>query len=134
MRIARLETLEAELIRLAKETAPDLLVSTSGIGNGRMDEAVANAADFLLIHFNGVPVEQIPKRIERLTGFGKPIVCNEDDKTGDEAARAASASVAAGASWGFMHSKINQYFPLEFHGTEDDAVVYTELKRLTTPK
>ena len=125
---------EAELMRLAKETTPGLLVSTSGIGNGRMDEAVANAADFLLIHFNGVPVDQIPERIERLKRFGKPIVCNEDDKTGDKAARAASASVGAGASWGFMHSKVNQYFPLEFHGTEDDPAVYAELKRLTTPK
>ena len=97
-------------------------------------EAVAKESDFLLIHFNGVPVAQIPERIERLKRFGKPIVCNEDDKTGDEAARAAAASVAAGASWGFMHSKVNQYFPLEFHGTQDDPAVYAELKRLTTPK
>lgn len=125
---------EADLIRLAKETTPELLVSTSGIGNGRLDEAVAKESDFLLIHFNGVPVAQIPERIERLKRFGKPIVCNEDDKTGDEAARAAAASVNAGASWGFMHSKVNQYFPLEFHGTQDDPIVYAELKRLAAPK
>ena len=51
---------EVELIRLAKKTAPGLLVSTSGLGHGRYPDALAEAADFLLIHFNGTPLERHP--------------------------------------------------------------------------
>ena len=39
---------QAELIGLAKKTAPGLLVSTSGLGGGTLDETVARTADFLL--------------------------------------------------------------------------------------
>ena len=52
--------------------------------------------------------------------FGKPIVCNEDEKTGRDGAAAARASVAAGISWGFR-------------GAADDAEVYAEFERLTSP-
>ena len=65
--------------------------------------------------------------------WGKPIVCNEDDKRGPEAALAARLSVENGASWGLMLNDLNQYFPLEFHGAQDDPVVYGELRRLTSP-
>jgi len=123
----------AELIRLAKATAPGLLVSASGIGNGKCDKEVAEAADFILIHFNGVPVEQIPSRVEALRGYEKAIVCNEDQKVEEVAARAAEASVAAGCSWGLMLEKINQNVAFEFNGHEDDPVVYATLKGLTTP-
>ena len=123
----------AELIRLAKQTAPDLLVSASGYGDGKLHDAVAEASDFLLIHFNGTPVSAIPARIAALKRFGKPVVCNEDDKTGEEAARAAEAAVANGASWGLMLNTLNQYVPFEFHGAADDTVVYTKLKQLTAP-
>jgi hypothetical protein len=123
---------EAELIRLAKKTWPDLLVSTSGIGNGRLDPQVAEASDFLLIHYNGVPVEQIPARIQALKKYNKPIVCNEDDKKGREAARAAELSVANGASWGLMLNDKNQYVPFEFDGAADDQIVYDRLKQLAT--
>ena len=37
-----------------------------------------------------------------------------------------------GASWGFMHEKINQHFPFHFKGSEDDPPVYAGLKQLTT--
>ena len=90
------------------------------------------AADFLLIHFNGTDVEDIPDRIAALKRFNKPIVCNEDDKQGKTAARAAELCVANGASWGLMLSSQNQYFPLEFHGAADDPVVYRKLKELTS--
>src|SRR5262249_48928812 len=40
---------EIELIGLAKHTAPDLLVSTSGLGHGRFPQALAAVADFILI-------------------------------------------------------------------------------------
>jgi hypothetical protein len=124
---------QAALIRLARETMPGLLVSTSGLGHGRSAETIAKAADFILIHFNGTPVRDIPERIEVLKRFGKPIVCNEDDKVGEEAVRALRASVQAGASWGFMHKEVNQYQPFEFNGVADDPLVYAAFKDLTTP-
>jgi hypothetical protein len=123
---------QRELIRLAKQKAPGLLVSTSGLGHGRYPDRVAEVADFLLIHFNGTRVDDIPDRIAALKKHGKPIVCNEDNKRGETAARAAELCVANGASWGLMLNTLNQYFPLEFHGAADDPVVYRKLKQLTS--
>jgi sugar phosphate isomerase/epimerase len=123
---------EVELIKLAKEIAPNLLVSTSGLGHGRMDENISEVADFLLIHFNGTKVEDIPARIEALKNFNKPIVCNEDDKTGKKAAAALKACVANGCSYGYMNKEINQYQPFEFKGYEDDPIVYDAFKEVTS--
>lgn len=47
---------QAGLIRLARQTAPGLLISASGYGDGRIDQEVAQAADFLLPHWNGTKV------------------------------------------------------------------------------
>lgn len=124
---------ESELIRLAKQAAPGLLVSTSGIGDGKLPDAVADASDFLLIHFNGVKLDDIPSRIQALKRFGKPIVCNEDDKQGGAAARAVELAVSNGASWGLMLEKHNQHFPFAFDGAADDPIVYSKLKQLTRP-
>src|SRR5262245_41365206 len=124
---------EVELIRLAKQTAPGLLVSTSGLGHGRYPDALAEAADFPLIHFNGTPREDIPARIAALKRFGKPIVCNEDPKSGAAGARAPELCVANGAAWGFMAEKINQHQPFSFDGAKDEPVVYAKLKELTSP-
>jgi len=124
----------AELIRLARETAPGLLVSASGLGGGTCHAEVCEAADFILIHFNSTPVAEIPKRVQALRRYKKAIVCNEDDKVGNEGARAAEAATAARCSWGLMLSKINQYFPLEFKGASDDAAIYARLKDLTTAR
>ncbi len=124
---------EAELIALAKKTAPGLLVSTSGMGSGRLPDDVAKAGDFLLIHFNTTKLEDIPARIADLRKYGKPIVCNEDDKIGAEGAKAAELCAKEGASWGFMHNEVNQYFPkLSFSGAADDPAVYSAMKRLNT--
>ena len=60
-------------------------------------------------------------------------MCNEDDKTGETAARAAELCVENGASWGLMLNKINQYVPFTFNGSADDPIVYRRLKRLTLP-
>ena len=122
---------EVELIRLARKTAPGLLVSTSGLGHGRMNDLVAKEADFILIHFNGTKVQDIPTRIEALKKYNKPIVCNEDDKLGRQAVLAMQASVENGCSWGFMHSQLNQYEPFEFHGYNDDRQVYDMFKQVT---
>jgi len=121
----------AELIELAHKTVPGLLVSASGGGSGRAGNPVAEAADFVLIHFNNTLVESIPARIAEMRKFGKPVVCNEDDKVGELGAKAAEVCVAHGCSWGLMAKDVNQYFPLEFKGHLDDQVVYAKLKELT---
>jgi hypothetical protein len=121
----------AELIGLARRTCPGLLVSASGLGHGRLPDDVARASDFLLIHFNGTRLEDIPARIEALRQYGKPIVCNEDDKTGEQGAKAAELCVVNGASWGFMQVEVNQHFPFTFQGAADDPQVYAAIRRLT---
>lgn len=125
---------QMELIQHAKSVAPDLLVSTSGMGNGTIAREIAEAADFVLIHFNNTRVEDIPGRIEEARRYGKPVVCNEDDKVGQVGAEAARLSVEHGAGWGFMHSEKNQHVPFEFDGAGDDPLVYQVLTRLTAPK
>jgi len=122
----------ADLIRLAREANPRLLVSASGYGDGKLHQEVCEASGFLLIHFNNTPVGDIPARVEALRKYGKPIICNEDDKVGEDGARAARASVQARCSWGFMHSTVNQYHPFIFGGPDDDPDVYEMIKKLTT--
>ncbi|HEU0039541.1 MAG TPA: hypothetical protein VFR76_09720, partial [Verrucomicrobiae bacterium] len=122
---------QVELIQLAKRLAPGLLVSTSGLGHGSIPESVARASDFLLIHFNSTPLAEIPIRIAALKKFGKPIVCNEDDKPSAQSAEAACLSVTNGASWGLMLQTLNQHYPFTFRGATDDPVVYRTLKELT---
>jgi CubicO group peptidase (beta-lactamase class C family) len=124
---------QVELIALAKRTHPDLLVSTSGLGDGRVAEEVARVADFLLIHFNDTPLDEIPARLKALKEFGKPVVCNEDAKVGAAGAKAAELCVAHGASWGLMLEKVNQHYPFAFRGAADDEVVYAALQKLTSP-
>jgi CubicO group peptidase (beta-lactamase class C family) len=121
---------QAGLIRLAKQTVPGLLVSTSGLGDGAAHESVARTSDFLLVHFNSTGLEDIPRRIAALKKYGKPIVCNEDQKSGERGAKAAELCVANGASWGLMLEKLNQHFPFTFHGAGDDPAVYAALKEL----
>lgn len=122
---------QLELVRAVREAAPGLLVSTSGLGHGGYHDRLAEAVDFLLIHFNGTSLAQIPERIQVLKRFGKPIVCNEDDKVGAEAAQALRLSVENGGAWGLMLKERNQYQPFEFDGIADDPVVYRGFKELT---
>lgn len=131
-RILQTATGEAELIALAKNTAPGLLVSTSGMGYGRLPDDLARAGDFLLVHFNDTRPEDIPGDIAALAKYGKPIVCNEDNKIGVVGARAAGLCAAHGASWGLMLVDHNQHFPFTFQGAVDDPVVYAKLRQLTT--
>jgi hypothetical protein len=123
---------EAELIRLARQTAPGLLVSTSGIGDGKLDDEVAEASDFLLIHFNSVPATNVPARIVALKKFGKPIVCNEDDRPVGEFPAVAESAVANGCSHGLMLIDLNQRFPFTFKGAADAPGVYATYQKLTT--
>lgn len=124
----------AGLIRLCQETAPGLLVTTSGYGDGRIHPEVAAACDFLTPHWNGTKLEDIPARVRTLREFGKPIVCNEDDRTGERAVAAMRASVEAGCAYGLMHQQRNQTFPFRFEGAADDPEFYAALKAITTPR
>ncbi len=90
---------QVELINQAKQLNPELLVSTSGMGDGRFHEDLARAADFLLIHFNTTSLDLYESRIEDVKKYGKPIVCNEDDKLGHEGAAAQAIAVKNGSSW-----------------------------------
>lgn len=124
---------QVELIHLAKQAAPDLLVSTSGLGDGTVASEVARACDFLLIHLNSTPLEQIPQRLRLLQPYGKPIVCNEDTKVSEEGAKALRLCVANSASWGLMLERVNQAFPFTFNGASDDPAVYAAFRQLTSP-
>ncbi len=122
---------QAELIRLAKAAAPDLLVSTSGLGHGHYAPIVAESCDYCLIHYNETPMDEVPQRIAALRPYGKPIVCNEDTKVGEQGARVARLSVTEGASWGLMTEGTNQHYPFSFRGHLDDPPVYQALHALT---
>jgi hypothetical protein len=130
-RLLKTVTGQVELIELAKRIYPGLLVSTSGLGDGKIPDEIARLADFLLVHFNSAKLEDFPARIQALKKYGKPIVCNEDDKTGDAGAKAAELCVANDASWGLMLETVNQHYPFAFQGTADDATVYAAL--MTSP-
>lgn len=124
---------QVELITHAKRIAPDLLVSTSGMGSGLALEQIAAVSDFIILHFNRTPLNLIPERIAQARQYGKPVICNEDDKTGKVGAEAARLSIGAGAGWGYMHMEKNQVVPFEFDGAQDDTIVYGMLRDLTTP-
>ncbi len=125
---------QASLVRLVKETMPELLVTTSGYGDGKIDAEVAQACDFLTPHWNGTKVDDIPKRMEALKRYGKPIVCNEDDKTGESAVRAMQATVSAGGGYGLMLKDHNQKYPFQFDGPADDPIYYAALRAMATKK
>jgi CubicO group peptidase (beta-lactamase class C family) len=128
----RTATGQAELLRLAKATAPEILVTASGLGTGTIHPDVAAACDFLTPHWNGTKVADIPARLAALQRFGRPIVVNEDDKTGAEGVAALQASVAGGAGYGLMHKAQNQTTPFRFEGAADDPVYYAALQALTS--
>jgi len=125
---------QVELIQLARRQNPLLLISTSGMGGGKLDEKLISAADFLLVHFNNTSLNDFSARIKELRKYGKPVVCNEDDKLSQAGAIALSFSVLNGSGWGYMNSPRNQNVPFKFDGIRDDPVVYKMFKNVTTPE
>ncbi len=121
------------LIRLAKTRHPSLPVSASYLRNGKTTPRVAAASDLILVHFNSLSLSEIPARIQALRKEypGKPIVCNEDARTGSAAAAAARASVKAGGSYGLMVERRNQHYDFEFRGRSDDPAAYDGYLELT---
>lgn len=122
-----------DLIRLAHQAAPGLLVSSSGMGGGRAAHAIAVEGDFVLLHFGDVPIDQILERVASADKVSKPIVCSEDRRTGEEGAKALETSVNAWCSWGFSNAAKNQTYPFRFEGAADDPVVYAKFKELANP-
>lgn len=123
----------ADLIRLARNRHPALPVSASYLRNGQITSRVAAASNLILVHFNALSLSDIPARVRALRDAypGKPIVCNEDSRTGSAAAAAASASVKAGASYGLMVERQNQHYPFDFEGRSDDPTAYDRYVALT---
>jgi hypothetical protein len=123
----------AGLLRLAKDRYPALPVAASFVRSGQTTSRVAAASDLLLIHLNEAGLSDIPSLVRTLRDAypGKPIVVNEDQRTGSAAASAATASVKAGASYGLMLVRQNQFYPFEFEGRQDDPVVYDRYVTLT---
>ncbi len=129
----RTPSAQIELMNLARLTHPGLLVSTSGLGNGTVPPSIGEAADFLLVHLNNTGLDDVAARLGALKSAHpkKPIVVNEDAKTGPAGARSAELCVGAGVSWGYMGAAVNQYAPFEFRGAADDPAVYAALASLS---
>lgn len=127
----RSEAAQIELIQKAKAKYPALYISTSGMGDGSYAVSLAEAVDFITIHFNNTPLEKYRARIDILKKYGKPLICNEDDKVGKVGADALLHAVKNGCGWGYMNIKTNQSYPFRFQGTDDDPEVY-EMFRVVT--
>ena len=123
---------QCELVQLAKETCAELLVSTVGQTPSAGSNRLENLVDFNMVHLNTTPLENVVSKIIPLKNNGKPVICTEDDKLGEEGARCAELCVENGVSWGLMQNPVNQTFPFCFDGRADDPVVYDKLKELTT--
>ena len=123
---------QCELVQLAKETCAELLVSTVGQAPGAESDRLESLVDFNMVHLNTTPLEHVVSKILPLKKYGKPVICNEDDKLGEEGARCAELCVDNGVSWGLMQNSVNQTYPFGFDGWADDPVIYDRLKELTT--
>ncbi len=100
-----------ELIERVKQTPGDgyrLLVSTSYGGGTIPDENVVRAADFLLLHGNGVSepkkIAQMVQRTRQVPGYTpKPILFNEDDHFDfDKPQNNFTAAIGEYAGWGYF--------------------------------
>ena len=131
--ILRSDASVADLIGLAKQRYPGLLVSASHVRNGKISARVARASDLIIVHYNSLTLSEIPDSVKAIRRAypGKPILCNEDARIRYNAAAAASASVRVDASYGLMLERKNQHYPFEFLGRADDPVVYDRYVALT---
>ena len=122
----------AGLIRLAQDRLTSLPVGASTRGTARTTPRVAAASDVILVHFNQLATSDIPSRVKALRAESpsKPVVANEDDRTGSAGVAALTASVEAGASYGLMVEQVNQHYPFDFYGRNDDPKVYDRYRTL----
>jgi Cellulase (glycosyl hydrolase family 5) len=142
--IIKKEEGEVELMSLVRSIAPSLPVSTSGMGDARFHENLAENADFFLVHGNVSEPEDYPEKIRMLKNYGKPVVFNEDwcfsdDTRGiPDAVKKMKAAFSNGASWGNMNQKRNQTWPFVYKigkpgdgkNAEEDYLLYQALAKM----
>lgn len=142
--ILREEAGQVRLMDLVRSVHPGLLVSTSGLGDARLHPSLCRAADFVLLHGNETEPEDFAPRLDAITGYGKPIVFNEDwcfsdDHRGvGDAPAKAKAAFENGASWGIMNQARNQRWPFVFGigrpgepgNAAEDFAAYETIRRL----
>jgi len=135
---------EIELMDIVRSVSSDLLVSTSGIGDGFYHPKLAEAADFILIHGNECNPDEYYRKVGMLLRYGKPVVFNEDWCFSDDprgifdAVEKATAAFEAGASWGIMNQKRNQEWPFIFgiddpkagRNAKEDFIAYENIAKL----
>jgi hypothetical protein len=131
-------------MNIVRSTAPSLLVSTSGMGDAKFHQKLAETADFILIHGNSSKPDEYESKINALKRYKKPIVFNEDwcfsdDTRGvGDAVQKATAAWKAGASWGIMNQTRNQHWPFIFgigkpeegRNAKEDFVAYETIAKL----
>ena len=103
---------EANVVKQVQDrSGGKLKVSVSFTGGGMPSDDVINQEDIVLLHGNGQTTQQLVDLISGLKGKAayqanpKPVVVNEDSTSIDNM----NASVAAGVSWGYLDTGVNNY-------------------------
>jgi len=103
---------EANVVKQVQDrSGGKLKVSVSFTGGGMPSDDVISQEDLVLLHGNGQTTQQLVDLINGLKGKTayqanpKPIVVNEDSTSLDNM----NASVAAGVSWGYLDTGVNNY-------------------------
>ncbi|MEK7953313.1 hypothetical protein [Luteolibacter soli] len=129
-----------ELIDRVKRRSADagvpLLTSTSYGGGHLPGPEVMKAADFLLLHGNGVKepeaIRSMVERTREVKGYhGQPIVFNEDDHFDfGRPENHFTAATAAGASWGYFDFRMkDEGFAEGYQSVPVDWSISSERKR-----
>ena len=98
----------SELIVLAKEPSPRILVGSSFGGGSIPSSNVVKASDFILLHGNGVTdpgrIAEMVRKTRRVEGYRPmPILFNEDDHFDfDRTANNMLAAIGEYAGWGYF--------------------------------
>jgi hypothetical protein len=112
LRPARVHEL-IERVRQATHGGRRLLVSTSFGGGTIPVESVVRAADFLLVHGNGISdpkrISEMVRKVRAVPGYRPmPILFNEDDHFAfDKPLNNFTAAIAEHASWGYFDFRMN---------------------------
>ena len=103
---------EANVVKQVQDrSGGKLTVSASFTGGGMPSDDVISQEDLVLLHGNGQTTQQLVDLINGLKAKAayqanpKPIVVNEDSTSLDNM----NASVAAGVSWGYLDTGVNNY-------------------------
>ncbi|MCL2461966.1 MAG: hypothetical protein FWF44_04815 [Defluviitaleaceae bacterium] len=120
--IIRTEEGMAALIGIAREHCGGRFPISCSFCGGVVKEQVARAADFVLIHGNGLTRQgyyNLTRRARELAP-GKPIVCNEDS----QAIGNMAASVREHVSWGYYNNATKQEPPADWSPREGEDLFF----------